>query len=47
MQYCQGGKNSKRFSPGSDFTDQIFIEEPAGVNSTAVLRQGVIDNKIT
>ena len=27
MQYCQGGKKSKRFSPGSDFTEQIFTGE--------------------
>ena len=25
MQYCRGGKYSKRFSPGSDFTQQGTI----------------------
>ena len=33
MQYCWGGKKSKRFSPGSDFTEQIFTGELSGVDS--------------
>ena len=28
MQYRRGGKKSKRFSPGSNFTEQIFTGEP-------------------
>ena len=42
MQYRRGGKKSKRFSPGSDFTEQIFTGEPSGVESAGVLRQGVL-----
>ena len=42
MQHCRGGKKSKRFSPGGDFTDQIFIWELSGLDSAGVLRQGVI-----
>ena len=41
MEYCWGGKKSKRFSPGSDFTEQIFTGEISGVDSAGVLRQGV------
>ena len=41
MQYCWGGKRSKRFSPGSDFTQQIFTGELSGADSAGVLRQGV------
>ena len=36
---------SKRFSPGSDFTDMIFTGELSGVDSAAALRQGVILQK--
>ena len=42
MQYYQEGKKSKRFSLGSDFTEQIFTREFSGVDSARVLRQGVI-----
>ena len=42
MQYCRGGKKSKRVSPGSDFTEQIFTVELSGVDSAGVLRQDVI-----
>ena len=45
MQYCRGAgevKKSKRFSPGSDFTEQIFTGELSRVDSTGVLRQGVL-----
>ena len=41
MQYCRGGKNSERFSTGSDFMDQTFTRELSGVDSAGVLRQGV------
>ena len=41
MQYCRGGKKSKRFSPGSDFAEQIFTGELFGVDSDKVLRQDV------
>ena len=41
MQYCRGGKKSKRVSPGSDFTEQIFTGELSGLDSAGVLRQGV------
>ena len=41
MQYCQGSKNSKRFSTGSDFTEQIFIGELSGVDSAGLLIQDV------
>ena len=41
MQYCRGAKNSKRVSPGSDFTEEIFTGELSGVDSAEVLRQGV------
>ena len=41
MQYCRAGKKSKIFSPGSDFTEQIFTGELSGVGSAGVLRQGV------
>ena len=37
----QGGKKSKAFLPGSEFTGQIFTEELSGVDSAGVLRQGV------
>ena len=39
MQYCRGGK--KLFSPGSDFTEQIFTGKLFRVDSAGVLRQGV------
>ena len=42
MQYCQGGKKSKRFSPGSDFTEQIFTGELSRGDSAVLLRQGVL-----
>ena len=42
MQHCRGGKKSKHFSPGGDFTDQIFIWELSGLDSAGVLRQDVI-----
>ena len=45
MQYCRGGKLSKFFSPGSDFTEQIFTEELAGMDSAGVLRQDVLLQK--
>ena len=41
MQLCQEGKKSKRFSPGSDFTEQIFTRELSRVDSAGVLRQSV------
>ena len=41
MQYCHGGKKSKRFSQRSDFTEQIFTGELSGVDSAGVLRQDV------
>ena len=41
MQYCRGGKISKRSSPGSDFTDPIFTGEFSWVDLAGVLRQGV------
>ena len=41
MQYCRGGKKSKLFSPGSDFTEQIFTRKLSRVDSAGVLRQGV------
>ena len=43
MQYCRGGKKTKRVSPGNDFMEQIFTGELSGVDSTRVLRQGVIN----
>ena len=45
MHYCQGGKISKRFTPGSNFTDQIFTCELFGVDSAGVLRQRLIISK--
>ena len=36
-----GGKKFKRFSLGSDFTEQIFTEKLSGVDSAGVLRQDV------
>ena len=42
MQYCQGSKKSKRFSPGSDFTEHIFTGESYRLDSAGVLREGVI-----
>ena len=44
MQYCWGGKKSKRVSPGSNFTEQIFAGELSGVVSAAVLRQSVFNS---
>ena len=41
MQYCRGGKKSQCFSPGSDFTEQIFIRELSEVDSPKVMRQDV------
>ena len=41
MQYCRGGKKSKRFSLGNDFTEQIFTGDISGLDSAGVLRQGV------
>ena len=41
MQYYRGGEKSKRFSPGSDFTEQIFTGEVSGVDSAGVPRQDV------
>ena len=41
MQYCLGGKKSRRVSLGSDFTEQIFTGELSGVDSTGVLSKGV------
>ena len=41
MQYCRGGKKSKRFPPGSDFTEQIFTGELSEVDLARVLRQDV------
>ena len=41
--------NSKRFSPGSDFKDQIFTGKLSGVDSGGELRQGgfsLIERKI-
>ena len=46
MEYCRGGKKSKRFSPESDYTEQIFTGELSGVDSAGVLRQGV-KNRVT
>ena len=45
MQYCRGGQLSKCFSPGSDFTEQTFTEELAGMDSAEVLRQDVLLQK--
>ena len=36
-----GCKKSKRFSPGSDFTEQSFTGELSGVDSARLLRQDV------
>ena len=41
MQYCRGGKKLKRFSPGSDFTEQILTGELSGLDSAGVQRQDV------
>ena len=41
MQYCLGGKKSRRVSLGSDFTEQIFTGELSGVHLTGVLSKGV------
>ena len=38
-----GRKKSKRFSPGSDFKEQIFTGEVSGVDSVGVLRQDIQD----
>ena len=46
MQYCWGGKKSKRFSPGSDFVELIFIGELSGMDSAGVLRHGVTEHFI-
>ena len=46
MQYCRGGKNSKCFFPGNDFTEQIFTGELSGVDSAGVLRQSVIKSRV-
>ena len=35
-----GVKKSKRFSTGSDFTDQISTGELSGVDSAGIQRQG-------
>ena len=43
MQHSRRGKKSKRVSPGSDFMEYIFTGELSGVDSTRVLRQGVIN----
>ena len=42
---CWGGKLSKCFSPGSDFTEQIFTGELVGMDSAGVLRQDVVLQK--
>ena len=39
---CRESKKSKRFSLGCDFTEQIFTGEIPRVDSTGVLREGVI-----
>ena len=44
MQFCRVGKKSKRFSPGSDLTDQIFARELSEMDSCEILRQGIIMN---
>ena len=41
MQYHSESKKSKRFSPGSDLTEEIFTGELSGVDSAGVLRQDV------
>ena len=43
MQYCRGGKKSKCFSPGSDFTEQISSGEHSRMDSAGLLRQGVVN----
>ena len=40
--YQHNISKSKRFSPGSDFTEQIFTGELSRVDSTGVLRQGAL-----
>ena len=45
-EYCQGGKKSKRFFPGSDFVEQIFTGELSEMDSAGVLRQGVMEHFI-
>ena len=40
--YWRGGKKSKCFLPGSDFTDQIFTDFLSSVDSTGELREGVL-----
>ena len=44
MYTYQGGKQSKRFSPGSDYIDQNFTGELSGVNSAGVLKHGICNN---
>ena len=44
MQFCRVGKKSKRFSPGSDLTVQIFARELSEMDSGGILRQGIIMN---
>ena len=44
MQFCRVGEKSKRFSPGSDLTDQIFAREPSEMDSGGILRQDIIMN---
>ena len=39
----QGGRKSKPISPGTDFVGFIFTGELSGVDSTGLLRQGVLD----
>ena len=40
-----GGKTSKCFLPGSDFTKQIFTGELSGVDVAEVLRKGVLSSE--
>ena len=40
--YWRGGKKSKHFLPGSDFTDQIITDFLSSVDSTGELREGVL-----
>ena len=46
MQYCRGGKVSKLFLLGSDFTDQIFTGELSGVDSDRGLNHATLMNDL-
>ena len=46
MYYSRRGNKSKRFSPRSYVTDQIFTGEVSGMDSAGVLRQSVSKVKL-